>query len=139
VRLGRVALDGTKLIANASRHKAMSYDHIVPKIEQLQAEVDTMLAEAEAVDEAEDEAYGADHRGDEIAPELARRESRLESSGPPRRRSRRARDKAEAAARTKAEEAGKSAQEVTAAGRAAAERAKLKPSASATSPTPRPG
>lgn len=64
VRLGRVALDGTKLVANASRHKAMSYDHIVPKIEQLQAEVDAMLAEAEAVDEAEDEAYGADHRGD---------------------------------------------------------------------------
>ena len=64
VRLGRVALDGTKLVANASRHKAMSYDHIVPRIEQLQAEVDAMLAEAEAVDEAEDEAYGADRRGD---------------------------------------------------------------------------
>ena len=78
VRLGRVALDGTKLVANASRHKAMSYDHIVPKIEQLQAEVDAMLAEAEAVDEAEDEAYGEDRRGDEIAPELARRESRLQ-------------------------------------------------------------
>jgi transposase len=130
VRLGRVALDGTKLIANASRHKAMSYDHIVPKIEQLQAEVDTMLAEAEAVDEAEDEAYGADHRGDEIAPELARRESRLEKLRAAKEAiEKEARDKAEAAARTKAEEAGKSAQEVTAAGRAAAERAKLKPSA----------
>ena len=56
----------------------MSYDHIVPKIEQLQAEVDAMLAEAEAVDQAEDEAYGEDRRGDEIAPELARRESRLQ-------------------------------------------------------------
>lgn len=77
VSLGRVALDGTKLAANASRHKAMSYDRIGPKIVQLQAEVDALLAEAEAVDEAEDQAYGADRRGDEVAPELARREGRL--------------------------------------------------------------
>ena len=104
VRLGRVALDGTKLVANASRHKAMSYDHIGPRIEELKAEVDAMLAEAEAVDEAEDEAYGADRRG-------ARR----------RPKSRTARDKAETA--------GKSEEEVTATGVAAAGKARPKPSA----------
>jgi len=104
VRLGRVALDGTKLHANASRHKAMSYDRLGPKIDGLQAEVNTLLAEAEAIDQAEDERYGQDRRGDEIAPELARREGRLvklraakeaiESD---------AADKAEVAARKKAE------------------------------------
>ena len=122
VRLGRVALDGTKLIANASRHKAMSYDRIVPKIEELQAEVDALLAEAEGIDQAEDEAFGEDRRGDEIPAELARRESRLEKL-------RAAKEAIEKEARDKAEAAGKSAEEVTAAGRAAAERAKPKPSA----------
>ena len=82
VYLGRVALDGTKLLANASRHKAMSYDHIVPKIEKLQAEVDAMLAEAEAIDRAEDEAYGEDRRGDEVPPSSTARE-------PPRKAARR--------------------------------------------------
>ena len=130
VRLGRVALDGTKLVANASRHKAMSYDHIVPKIEQLQAEVDAMLAEAEAVDQAEDEAYGEDRRGDEIAPELARRESRLQKLRAAKEAlEAEAREKAEATARDKAETAGKSEEEVTAAGVAAAGKAKPKPSA----------
>jgi transposase len=129
VRLGRVALDGTKLLANASRHKAMSYDHIVPKIEQLQAEVDAMLAEAEAVDAAEDEAYGEDRRGDEIAPELRRRESRLEKLRAAKEAiEAEAREKADTTARTKAEAAGKSEAEVTAAGVAAAKEAKPKPS-----------
>src|SRR5680860_982254 len=73
VKLGRVALDGTKLRAAASRHKAMSYDRLGPRIEVLEAEVAAMLAEAEAADEA----FGADRRGDEVPPELARRESRL--------------------------------------------------------------
>jgi transposase len=130
VRLGRVALDGTKLIANASRHKAMSYDRIVPKIEELQAEVDALLAEAEGIDQAEDEAFGEDRRGDEIPAELARRESRLEKLRAAKEAiEKEARDKAEASARAKAEEAGKSAEEVTAAGKAAVERAKPKPSA----------
>ena len=77
VKLGRVALDGTKLRASASRNKAMSYDRLGPKIEQLEAEVATILAEAEATDRAEDEAFGEDQRGDEVLPELARRETRL--------------------------------------------------------------
>jgi transposase len=77
VKLGRVALDGTKLRASASRHKAMSHDRLGPKIDQLQAEVAAILAEAEAADRAEDEEFGEDKRGDEIPVEPARRETRL--------------------------------------------------------------
>ena len=77
VKLGRVALDGTKLRASASRHKAMSYSRLGPRIEQLEAEVAAILAEAEATDLAEDEEFGEDKRGDEVPPELARRETRL--------------------------------------------------------------
>jgi transposase len=77
VKLGRVALDGTKLRASASRHKAMSHDRLEPKIEQLQSEVAAILAEAEATDRAEDEEFGEDKRGDEVPAELARRETRL--------------------------------------------------------------
>src|ERR1035437_358359 len=77
LKLGRVALDGTKLRASASRHKAMSYDHMNKKIEQLDAEVREILAEAEAIDREEDEAFGADRRGDEVPAELARRETRI--------------------------------------------------------------
>jgi hypothetical protein len=77
VKLGRVALDGTKLRSPASRHKAMSYSPLGPRIEQLQAEVAALLAEAEATDLAEDEEYGEGKRGDEVPPELARRETRI--------------------------------------------------------------
>lgn len=75
-KLGRVAIDGTKLKANASRHKAMSYGRMVEREAQLEAEVRAILAEAEAVDAAEDARYG-DARGDELPPELRRRETRL--------------------------------------------------------------
>lgn len=75
--LGRVALDGTKLRASASRHKAMSYDRIDPRIEELKAQVKDLLAEAEAIDSVEDDAFGNDRRGDEVPYELARRETRL--------------------------------------------------------------
>jgi transposase len=77
VKLGRVALDGTKLRASASRHKAMSYGRLGPRITRLEAEVAAILADAEATDLAEDEEFGADRRGDEVPPELARRETRL--------------------------------------------------------------
>ena len=77
VKLGRVALDGTKLRASASRHKAMSYSRLGPRIQHLEAEVAAMLAEAEATDLAEDEKFGEDQRGDEVPPELARRETRI--------------------------------------------------------------
>ena len=66
VKLGRVALDGTKLRASASRHKAMSYGRLGPKIAQLQGEVAAILAEAEATDLAEDEEFGENRRGDEV-------------------------------------------------------------------------
>jgi Transposase DDE domain len=76
VKLGRVSLDGTKVKANASKHKAMSYGRMKEKQQQLRAEVKRILAEAEAADEAEDRQYG-DKRGDELPEELQRRETRL--------------------------------------------------------------
>ncbi len=75
--LGHVALDGTKVRASASRHKAMSYARLCGAEEQLSAEVEALLAEAERVDEEEDALYGAEKRGDELPQELQRRESRL--------------------------------------------------------------
>jgi len=84
VGLGALALDGTKLRANASRHKAMSYERMGKAEAQLEAEiaairanVSALLAEAEAVDAEEDERYGPDRRGDELPEELQRRERRL--------------------------------------------------------------
>jgi transposase len=76
-RVGRVALDGSKVKANASKHKAMSYGRMREKQHQLREEVKQLLAQAEAADAAEDAAYGADRRGDELPAELQRRESRL--------------------------------------------------------------
>ncbi len=130
VRLGRVALDGTKLDANASKHKAMSYDHIVPKIAELEAEVKALLEEAERVDQAEDEAFGCDRRGDELSAELSYRKSRLEKLRAAKEAiEHEAREKAEAAARKNAEAANKSEEQVDAAVEEAAARAKPKPSA----------
>ena len=77
LRVGRVALDGTKMKANASKHKAMSYGRMRDKQQQLRDEVTQLLAQAEAVDAAEDAEYGGDRRGDELPAELRRRESRL--------------------------------------------------------------
>jgi transposase len=77
-RMGRVALDGSKVKANASKHKAMSYDRMRDKQRQLRDEVKRLLAQAEAADAADDAEYGADRRGDELPAELQRRESRLE-------------------------------------------------------------
>ena len=77
LRVGRVAIDGSKVKANASKHKAMSYDRLPKKRQQLRAEVEALLAQAEAADAADDAEYGADRRGDELPAELQRRESRL--------------------------------------------------------------
>lgn len=84
VALGVLAVDGTKLRANASRRKAMSYQRMGTREGQLEAEiaalraqVDAVLADAEATDTAEDEAFGADRRGDELPDDLQRRETRL--------------------------------------------------------------
>lgn len=78
LRVGRVAIDGSKVKANASKHKAMSYDRMGDKAKQLRDEVTQLLAQAEAADAAEDAEYGADRRGDELPAELQRRESRLQ-------------------------------------------------------------
>jgi len=77
VRLGRVALDGTKLRANASRRKAMSYARMNEKEKILAQEVSDLLAEAEAIDRAEDAKFGKNRRGDELPDQLRRREDRL--------------------------------------------------------------
>ena len=77
VSLGQVALDGTKVRANASRRKAMSYARLTEKQKVLADEVSALLADADAIDDAEDTRFGKDKRGDELPPELARRQSRL--------------------------------------------------------------
>jgi hypothetical protein len=76
-RVGTIALDGTKVKANASRHKAMSYDRIKAEEERLKQEIAKLLADAQAVDEAEDIEHGPDRHGDELPDELTRRQSRL--------------------------------------------------------------
>jgi len=78
VKLGHVAIDGSKLQANASKHKAMSYGRMRETEERLRAEVDEMLRRAQETDVAEDRQYGKGKRGDELPEELARRESRLQ-------------------------------------------------------------
>jgi transposase len=76
-RVGTIALDGTKVKANASRHKAMSYDRMKAEEARLQKEIAAILAEARATDDAEDLRHGPDRHGDELPDELARRQSRL--------------------------------------------------------------
>src|SRR4051794_9426942 len=76
-KVGTIALDGTKVKANASRHKAMSYDRMKAEEVRLKEEIAQLLADAEAADEAEDSEHGPDRRGDELPDELTRRQSRL--------------------------------------------------------------
>ena len=78
VKLGHVALDGTKVKANASKHKAMSCQRMKEKAAQLAAEAAELLRQAQAADDEEDRRYGKDKRGDELPQELAFREGRLE-------------------------------------------------------------
>ena len=77
VKLGHVALDGTKVKANASKHKAMSYGYMQKAEAALQKEIEELMKRAQDTDQAEDQKYGKDKRGDELPQELARRESRL--------------------------------------------------------------
>src|SRR6266446_2493459 len=78
MKLGRVVLDGSKVKANASKHKAMSYGRMQEDEKRLRAEVKRLLEQAEKVDGEEDARYGQDQSGDELPAELARRETRLE-------------------------------------------------------------
>ena len=101
VKLGHVAVDGTKMQANASKHKAMSYARMEEKEQQLKAEVEKLLAQAAETDTAEDALYGKGKRGDELPAELARRESRLKKIAEAKAAlEQEARERAEAARRT---------------------------------------
>jgi transposase len=77
VKLGHVSLDGTKVKANASKHKAMSYGRMEQKAAELREEVERLLAEAERVDAEEDTHFGKGRRGDELPEELRFKQSRL--------------------------------------------------------------
>jgi len=96
VKLGHVALDGTKIKANASKHKAMSYERMSKREVEIEAEVAGWLAAAEAADAEEDKAFGADKRGDELPDWVASKQKRLAKI-------REAKAALEAAAKAKAE------------------------------------
>jgi transposase len=146
VKMGRVALDGTKLEADASRHKAMSYDRLVEKEEKIEAEIAeleakaaALLVEAENVDAAEDDRFGPDGIDIDLPAELDRREKRLA-----RMQSARAQIEAATKARRHAEGKERSRrqrteeddqQAVAAAGDAAAATDRPKPKHRPTSPT----
>jgi transposase len=104
IKLGRVALDGTKVKAKASKHKAMSYARMKEDERSLREEVRRLLAQAKAADDEEDARYGKDKSGDQLPEELARRETRLK-------RIREAKRALEQRAREEAEEEGKSKEE----------------------------
>lgn len=78
VKLGNLALDGSKFRANASRHKAMSYGYMKKEVERLRGEIKGLLQQAEQTDAEQDAAQGS-RRGDELPDELKRREDRLEA------------------------------------------------------------
>ena len=78
VKLGTLAVDGTKVKANASKHKAMSYERMKEEEKRIRKEIRELTQRARRADAREDQKYGADKRGDEIPEELKRRESRLE-------------------------------------------------------------
>ena len=77
VRLGHIAIDGSKVKANASKHKAMSYERMGDTEKRIEKEVAELLSRAEQADAEEDAEYGKGRRGDELPKELARRETRL--------------------------------------------------------------
>jgi transposase len=77
MKLGRVALDGSKVKGNASKHKAISYGRTKETEKRLREEVRQLLNQAEATDREEDSRYGRDRRGDELPEELRRRETRI--------------------------------------------------------------
>jgi hypothetical protein len=102
-KLGRVSLDGTKVKANASKHKAMSYSRMEEKERQLEEEVEQLLAQAGAVDEEEDRWHG-DRQGEELPEELQRRQTRLAKIKQAKKvLEQRARDKAAAAGKNEEE------------------------------------
>ena len=77
MQLGTVAIDGSKVKANASKHKAMSYGRMRDEARRLREQIAALTTQAEAADAAEDAVHGPDVRGDELPAELQRREDRL--------------------------------------------------------------
>ena len=77
VKLGHVAIDGTKIKANASKYQSLSYERMKEAEQELAAEVRRLLDQAQRIDEEEDELYGKGKRGDELPEELRERETRL--------------------------------------------------------------
>lgn len=129
VRLNHVAVDGTKIKANASRHSAMSYEYLLKEEERLKREIEQYLREAEETDAAEDRKFGKQCRGDELPEHLRDPKKRLEAI-------RRARAELEAEAKKKAaaKEQKKESQ-----GQGQEKEKGLKKRPSTTSPTPTPG
>lgn len=77
VKLGHVAIDGTKIKANAAKRKSLTYERMNKVEKELEDQVRKLLAEAERIDEQEDKLYGKGKRGDELPEELRNRETRL--------------------------------------------------------------
>lgn len=77
VKLGHVATDGTKILASASKHKAMSYERMQDEEARLRGEINELLANADAADRSEDERYGVGIAAEDLPEELSRRETRL--------------------------------------------------------------
>ena len=66
VNMGRLSIDGTKVRANASKRKAMSYQYMEREEKRLETELKALVAQAEELDAAENELHGEDRRGDEL-------------------------------------------------------------------------
>jgi transposase len=77
VKLGTLVIDGSKLKANASKHKAMSYGRMKEEERKLRDEIRDITDRARGIDEAEDRQFGPDFRGDELPKELIRRQDRI--------------------------------------------------------------
>lgn len=108
VKLGQIAIDGTKVAANASRHQTRNYQRLQEKEAALLAEVQRLMTEADAVDEQEDELYGKGRRGDELPAGLATTQQQLEKIRAAKQElEQEARERAEQAAREKQEQNGK--------------------------------
>ncbi|HTO23242.1 MAG TPA: IS1182 family transposase [Spirochaetia bacterium] len=106
VKLGHVAIDGTKVKGNASKHKAMSYSRMVEEEKRLRREVERLFAQAAAEDAEEDRRFGKDSAGEDLPEELRRRESRLKKIQEAKAAlEAKAREEAEAAGAQKPEEA----------------------------------
>jgi len=116
VKLGHVAIDGTKIKANASKWRTRSYASLSEAEQELSAAVERLLAEAQRLDEEEDELYGPGKRGDELPEELRDRESRLarirELKADMEREAREAAEKKATATKQKNEEAAKQGKKV---------------------------